>query len=253
MNDPRSFVSVPSDFISEEVRVSLVGCGGNGSSMLLNLARLNHALLELGHPGLSVSVFDGDVVSASNVGRQCFFGPDIGRSKSEILVNRVNLAYGTEWIGHSRHFGRVFDGHGDDLIIVAVDSANSRKTVHERLLKDGHSCVIVDLGNGSNFGQVLMGGFDGLPSPYVQAPSLIDEKSEDPTVPSCSMAEALRSQELFVNSMGVTLASQLLWELFRYGKTNKAGFYFNLESGKTVPVSVESVTKEFPVEVSLEK
>lgn len=60
-------------------------------------------------------------------------------------------------------------------------------------------------------------------------------------MPTCSADEALSRQELFVNSMAATLASQLLWELFRKGRTNKAGFYFNLNTGKTLPVSVLSV------------
>lgn len=221
--------------------MTLIGCGGNGSSMLLNLARLHWALSELGHPGLRVTAYDGDMVSESNLGRQCFFAPDVGRNKADVLIHRINLAYGLNWRAELRHFGQQHDFFQNELVVVAVDSAGARRAFHEGFKAAHKYPIILDLGNGSNFGQVLLGGFSGLPSPYDQLPSLTDSQSEDRQLPSCSMAEALRAQELFVNSMGVTLASHLLWELFRKGRTNKAGFYFNLDPGKTVPVAVRSV------------
>lgn len=229
------YLSLPPELASKKVSVSLVGCGGNGSSMLTNLARLNHALIQLNHPGLHVTAYDGDFVSTSNVGRQCFFAPDIGRPKSSTLIQRFNLCFGTRWRAVDSDYQHKFS---EDMIIVCVDSAKSRKEVSDTI--EQSNVVLMDLGNGPDFGQVLMGGFDDLPSPYEQLPSLIDLSSEDTQMPTCSADEALSRQELFVNSMAGTLASQLLWELFRKGRTNKAGFYFNLNTGKTLPVSVLS-------------
>lgn len=216
--------------------------------MLLNLARLNHSIKQLGHPGLIVKAYDGDTVSESNVGRQCFYEPDIGKPKASTLIQRLNLCFGTKWEAKDEYYE---GNYGQDMMIVAVDSAQSRETIHASInhTYNKHSqsdLVIMDLGNGSNFGQVLIGNFDGLPSPYEQLPDLIDSSTENPQLPSCSTEEALSRQELFVNSMGVTLASQLLWELFRKGMTRKAGFYFNMDSGKTIPVSVKSVRKSHP-------
>src|SRR5689334_7068613 len=81
--------------LSGQVNVALAGAGGNGSQMLSGLARLHLALLKLGHPGgLKVTVWDPDLVSESNIGRQLFYPSDIGQPKSFVLVNRYNLAYG---------------------------------------------------------------------------------------------------------------------------------------------------------------
>ena len=52
------------------ITIALVGAGGNGSLLLARLARLDHALFQMGHPGLHLTVFDGDTVQPSNVGRQ---------------------------------------------------------------------------------------------------------------------------------------------------------------------------------------
>jgi flavin-dependent dehydrogenase len=38
--------------------VNLIGAGGTGSQMLTALARMNHSLLALNHPGLKVFVYD---------------------------------------------------------------------------------------------------------------------------------------------------------------------------------------------------
>ena len=45
------------------LRVNLIGAGGTGSQMLTALARINHALLNLNHPGLFITVFDDDRIS----------------------------------------------------------------------------------------------------------------------------------------------------------------------------------------------
>ena len=238
------FAQMPPKLSSKTISVALVGCGGNGSSMLLNLARLNFALKELGHPGgLHVTAIDGDFISETNVGRQCFFESDIGLFKASTLIQRLNMAYGTNWDAHNDYVEPDTELHAD-VVIVAVDSAKARILVdgitRPGAEDDEDAPIVLDLGNGSDFGQIILGNFGNIPHPYDQLPALIDESKQDPTAPSCSMAEALRTQELFVNSMAVTLASQLLWELFRKGKTNKAGFYFNLKSGKTAPILVSS-------------
>lgn len=49
------------------VTVHLIGAGGTGSQVLEALARMDAALIRLGHPGLYVTVFDADEVSESNI------------------------------------------------------------------------------------------------------------------------------------------------------------------------------------------
>ncbi len=77
------------------VDIALIGAGGTGSQVLSGLARMNQALKALGSPGLHLRVFDGDSVSASNVGRQLFSPSDIGKKKAVVLVTRLNMFFGT--------------------------------------------------------------------------------------------------------------------------------------------------------------
>ena len=107
------------------VNVSLVGAGGNGSQMLTGLCRLHIALKELGHPGgLHVKVYDPDVVSEANIGRQLFSSADNGQYKSSVLVNRVNMFFGISWTAtHDKYNAHV----QDDIIITCVDSAAARR------------------------------------------------------------------------------------------------------------------------------
>lgn len=60
------------ELLQREVRVMVIGCGGNGSAIVAGLPYLHSAMLAQGHPfGLHVTVMDGDnvrhlIVSASH-------------------------------------------------------------------------------------------------------------------------------------------------------------------------------------------
>lgn len=54
------------------VTVNLIGAGGTGSQVLTCLARLDVTLRALGHPGLFVTLYDPDIVTDANIGRQLF-------------------------------------------------------------------------------------------------------------------------------------------------------------------------------------
>src|ERR1700753_2921679 len=93
-------VHIPDNYLinpPNPITVNLIGAGGTGSQMLTALARINHALLNLNHPGLMVTVFDDDKVSEANLGRQLFAETEIGFYKSVVLVNRINVFFGTSW------------------------------------------------------------------------------------------------------------------------------------------------------------
>src|ERR1700761_2543145 len=44
------------------VTINLIGAGGTGGQVLTALARMNHALIALDHPGLMVRLWDDDKV-----------------------------------------------------------------------------------------------------------------------------------------------------------------------------------------------
>jgi hypothetical protein len=56
--------------------------------------------------------------------------------------------------------------------------------------------------------------------------------------PSCSLAEALEKQDLFINSALAQLGCDLLWKMFRHGMTEQRGLYLNLETMTVNPMPV---------------
>ena len=81
------------------VTVNLIGAGGTGSQVLTCLARLDTALRGLGHPGLFVTLYDPDIVTEANIGRQLFGPSDLGQNKAQCLVSRINNFFGNDWKG----------------------------------------------------------------------------------------------------------------------------------------------------------
>ena len=61
----------------------------------------------------------------------------------------------------------------------------------------------------------------------------IDEKDSSP---SCSLAEAIDRQDLFINSTLANIGSKLLWKLFREEMTNQRGAFLNMDTLKLNPV-----------------
>ncbi len=241
---------IPPQLLQRTVDIALIGCGGNGSQMLAGLARLNHAMTALGHPGFSVTVYDPDVVSEANIGRQLFGMFDVGQSKAHVLVNRINAFFGLNW---ESHFGRYEIGRGcPDIAIVCVDSARARYEIASAFSRSGPP-YLMDLGNRAADGQVIFGELPTqdnwraaprakdsvpLPSPYTVLPELIDRNKPEDDTPSCGLAEALERQELFINQAIVTPALAILWDFFRNGKLTWHGAFVNLKNGSTRPLLV---------------
>jgi PRTRC genetic system ThiF family protein len=236
-------IMVRSEFLSRKVQIVVVGAGGNGSAMLAALATLNYAIGELGHPGLEVTAIDGDTVSPSNVGRQGFYPCDVGHFKTDVMIQRINMGFGTQW----RSMPVMFDGYNvdifkTDMVISCVDSRRARNLI-AKSFKQGY---YMDLGNNAASGQVVVGEFckghgrqDRLPHAVDLFPEIADTTLPEDDQPSCSMAEALERQNLFINRMIVGWASELLWQMFRNGKLSFHGNFVNLVSGRVAPIPVD--------------
>src|ERR1700689_5756839 len=97
---------LPSDLLRHRaVRVLIVGAGGTGSAIVMGLPYLDQALRVWGHPyGLHVTMMDADTVSETNCVRQPFSVSDIGQNKATVLINRINLFWGTHWQAVPNHF-----------------------------------------------------------------------------------------------------------------------------------------------------
>jgi PRTRC genetic system ThiF family protein len=209
--------------------------------ILSGLARLHLSMIALGHPGgLAVTAYDPDTVSEANIGRQLFWPGDVAQNKAAVLINRLNLGFGLDWKAIPEKFGE-YRG-GADITIGCVDSRASRCEIMEYFQK--RSSYYLDCGNGSDYGQVFIGDGKQLPFPWEACPELFDASIPEDNTPSCSLAEALGSQELFINQAVATCALQLLWSLFRHGGLDIRGYYINLKTGRTLPVPIEEMKEK---------
>ena len=76
-----------------------------------------------------------------------------------------------------------------------------------------------------------------LPLPVDEFKELF-EAAEDDATPSCSLAEALTKQDLFINSSLANMGASLLWQLFREGMITNRGFFLNLRDFRSQPLKV---------------
>lgn len=245
------------------VTVNLIGAGGTGSQVLTCLARLDVTLRALGHPGLSVTLYDPDIVSGTNIGRQLFSDSDIGLNKAKCLITRVNNFFGNDWKAVSGIFPTVLKNvRRDDMAnitITCTDNIKSRldlwnvlKAVPAPAYRDYTTPLYwVDFGNTRTTGQVVIGT---IPKRIRQPASALYETvgslkvitrlvkyarvKEEDSGPSCSLAEALEKQDLFINSTLAQLGCSLLWKMFHHGMIAHHGLYLNLDTLKVNPIYI---------------
>lgn len=241
---------IPSCAPTRPLEVAVIGAGGTGSQVITALAQINYALGKLGHPGLNVIVVDDDTVSESNVGRQMFYPADIGNSKAEVLVHRVNMTFGTRWQAASCKI-QASDRLSHQLVIGCVDTRLARYNIM-RAIEEGTrgSSYWLDFGNRQYSGQCILGEVTrarrktnpGSKLPHVGElfPEVIDPTVVDPDEgPSCSMADALAKQSLMINRTLVALGMHMLSELLVKGETPYHGVFVNLATGRSTSLDVD--------------
>lgn len=247
---------IPSSIVNPTHRVSihLAGCGGTGSQVLTCLAKMNHALASLGHPGLNVIAYDDDVVSEANMGRQLFSPAELGLHKSVALITRFNRFFGTDWEAMPQKLDEEGLGHITEgsILITCVDTGIARKNIFETCRNKFEYWM--DYGNSVKSGQMILGTIGNeirqpdfensveqtigeLPNVLDLFPQVAEDSGDDG--PSCSMADALSKQDLFINSSLAHMGTNLLWEMFRTGKIHKHGFLMNLQEATTTPIKID--------------
>jgi len=243
--DTRERHYLPAAFDSGAINILLVGCGGNGAQMLMGLASLDTALRAISSRSLQVTVVDDDIVTEANLGRQPFYRCDVGNSKARTLTERINLAHGLAWRAVHGRAPAAIGVDGVDILITCVDTASARRALGAALA-DWKSIPTywMDLGNRASDGQYLIGCPSGgtakdcnrLPTVLEYFPELGDPGMPDDDAPSCSVAEALERQSLFVNRVIASHALALLFDLLGRGSISHAGAFLNLASGQAVPI-----------------
>ncbi|MCX2681006.1 PRTRC system ThiF family protein [Galbibacter sp. EGI 63066] len=244
------------------VEVNLIGAGGTGSKVLTALMEMNHALIGLGHPGLTVRLWDDDSITEANLGRQRFAECETGLHKSVALINRANRWSGTNWRAETTKFEkdtleRLPEHALSNIYISCVDNVSARFTIAEILSELRHERMFrtapkywMDFGNSRDSGQVLLstiGDIGQPPSEKYEAVAnlpfvteefgdLLKQSEQQDDTPSCSLAEALTRQDLFINATLSQMGVSLLWQLFREGMISQRGFFTDLKHFRTQPV-----------------
>lgn len=246
------------------ISINVIGAGGTGSKLLTALMEIDHSLIELGHPGLFVRLWDDDIITTANLGRQRFSKSEIGLYKSVALINRVNRCEGTNWKAETQKFeknslGKLPEFVQATIYITCVDNVRARFGVAE-ILKElsnrrnhrDQPKYWVDFGNGKHTGQVILSTVGDIKQPNSEKyetvanlafiseeyGDLLKQSEQTDNTPSCSLAEALEHQDLFINSSLVQMGCSLLWGLFRSGMTEYKGFFHNLKDFRTHPIKV---------------
>ncbi len=74
--------------------------GGTGSK----ISTASDRLMELGHAGLQIRLWDDDIITTANLGRQRFAECEAGLYKFVALLNRGNRFSGSNWKAEKRKF-----------------------------------------------------------------------------------------------------------------------------------------------------
>lgn len=233
--------------------IAIVGCGGTGGFAAEGIARLLQ-----GAPQFHLRLVDGDRVEERNLLRQNFYPEDLGQFKSQALAERLARRYGQP-IGYSLeplperepYQGGILDGCG--LVLGCVDTALARAAI-ARLVSPSRWWV--DAGNGSEFGQVLVGNarkeelrgaFDkekglchALPLPTLVRPELLVPVPRQDR----SCADPGAEQGPFINQWMGILVVEVVRRLLE-GRLQWWQLYLDLEAGslRTVRPTPEAVSR----------
>lgn len=231
--------------------VLVVGCGGTGSEIIDAICRLDHVLTKTGHEGLRVTLQDGDKVSASNVGRQRFLECDIGANKASTLAKRYGFLLGTPLRPIETFLSKanLQEFAKFDLVITAVDRATVRVRIADAWKSKTAGPLWLDCGNGAHTGQVVMGHLAGrqrdrLPHVLDLFPKI--RGMRDDAEPSCSVADAVRLQNLGVNRfMADTAIFTILAPLFMRGQIEHHGATIDMAKPVVSPLRIDPKAWEF--------
>ena len=116
-----------------KVRITIVGAGGIGSSLLdLVAPALSNGVLAGSLGGIRIRLMDGDVVEHRNIAHQRFDSDDIGLAKVVVLAERYNeVSTGkVTYIAEDENLVSTKQLSGEDIVIIAVDRPEPRRLVH---------------------------------------------------------------------------------------------------------------------------
>ncbi|WP_236564874.1 PRTRC system ThiF family protein [Flavobacterium sp. MK4S-17] len=180
----------------------------------------------------------------------------VGIFEVELNPTRCNRFFGTGWKAVNKKFDSQSGQAKAAIYISCVDTAAARFEIAE-ILKGAtggsHYANVprywMDFGNGKDSGQVILSTIGNVKQPKSEnfetvesLPFVTEEfgellrQSGSDDLPSCSLAEALEKQDLYINSTLAQMGCSMLWQLFRNGSTTQRGCFLNLEDFRAMPL-----------------
>ena len=141
------------------------------------------------------------------------------------------------------------------MLIGCVDTRAARKVIDQAVTRPMQRTTYwLDIGNNAASGQYILGQplnsqnrrrAARLRTVSELYPEIVDAAAGEDPLPSCSAIEALERQEPFINQTLASSALAMLARLFRYGKLNHHGAFFNAETGRmsALPIDPQMWTK----------
>ncbi len=128
-----------------DARAAVVGGGALGNFVGLGLAFAGFR---------SMTVIDPDVVDVTNLNRQVFLADGIGRSKAEVLCERLRGLFGIQADARVAYLRRDTELSGYDAVFDCVDNFETRIVLSEKCRDEGK--VLISGGTGPEAGQVVV-------------------------------------------------------------------------------------------------
>jgi PRTRC genetic system ThiF family protein len=252
--EPRYRVVLPEAAVTTVV---LVGVGGTGSWLVPALARILYHVRQKGQ-AVKLVLVDPDNVEEVNFGRQNFaVQSELGVNKAVALALRHNLALGLDitavplpfvaetflaWLRHQEWtpgYGRV----NRLLFVGCVDNFMARRELADAVRRGAGHAWAIECGNGRSSAQILAGNLtdlsqmrvdelglcNGLPSPYLQEPGLLEPDPIVETPLSCADLTLREEQSLLINTQVAAVAAQYAYDLIVRRTLQQFATYLNLE------------------------
>ena len=214
---------------------------------------------------VKVLFVDHDTVDQRNVLRQNFTEHQVGCFKADALSFRLNAAFGLDITAVpvaflAERFDEWTSGcerrSGANLLISAVDNHLARREIAKVVAAQDGRWHCLDLGNEYHSGQVLLGNatvpdavkFDklglctGLPSPYIQEPTLLEPPPAEADPRSCADLMLREEQSLVVNQQVAALAAHYAYQFLVRRELTQMATYFTLEPPTTTSCLVTEAT-----------
>ena len=216
--------------------VVVVGTGGTGGYVAEYLCRLVYHKTD-------IILVDMDWVEEANLVRQNFFPDEIGMFKSEALAKRLSTKYNRP-VSYSTRPIEATEMPIKGLIIGCVDNGPARAEIAK---KEETAYWWVDVGNGENYGQILIGNAGyaefnekeqvcyNLPLPTIQRPELLQQA---PPVPQLNCEANTIEQGPTINLVMASLTIEVVKQLFR-GTCPWMQLLVDMDHGTTKPVMAD--------------